>query len=143
MGIRLTNPSDRDHDKAYDIFDRVTEKAGHGTHTLTLSVTTDEGSAIASFPFVQDEEGMEACLHNLYNFTGLLAIAVSGAHPSGMAMRTTADPDTACGWRFTDGDPIPLTAAETFNAYATDFSTGEPMMPAPGTEYIDAPVIHI
>ncbi|MGW4256833.1 hypothetical protein [Streptomyces californicus] len=143
MGIRLNDPSDHDHDKAFDIFDRVTEWAGRGTHTLTLAVTTDEGTATMKFPFVQDEEGMECSLHDLYDFTGLLAVAASGVHPGGMSMRTMGDPDTVRGWQFTDGDPLPLTGGQTFNFYATDILTGEIRIPLPDTEFSDAPVIHV
>lgn len=144
MGIHLHDPSDRDYDKAFDIFDRVTEEAGLGTHCLTLSVTSDPGAVIISFPFTNlaVDEGMIASLTEMHDFTALLAVAVSGAHPSGMVLRTL-NPERACGWRFTNGDPLPLTAAETFDAYATNPLTGEPMAPMPGTQYTDAPVIHI
>ncbi|MFI8201155.1 hypothetical protein ACIF6K_32315 [Streptomyces sp. NPDC085942] len=143
MGILLHEPSDRDFDKAFDIFDRVTEKAGNGTHCLTLGVRSEDSVTTAAFPFTQDEEGMAASLRAMHEFTGLLAIAVSGAHPSGMAMRTLGTPETACVWRFTEGDPLPCTKAEAFDAYATHPYTGEPLLPLPGTEYTDAPVIHI
>ncbi|MFJ2876594.1 MULTISPECIES: hypothetical protein [unclassified Streptomyces] len=143
MGIFLTIPRDRDFDKAFDIFDRVTEEAGIGTHCLVLCVTGEGGPVTSVFPFTQTDEGMAGSLHGLHEFTGLLAVAVSGAHPSGMTMRTLADRDSVCAWRFTDGDPLPLTCAETFDAYATHPGSGEPMVPMPGTEYTDAPVIHI
>ncbi|MFJ8848365.1 hypothetical protein ACIRFF_36390 [Streptomyces cyaneofuscatus] len=143
MGIHLHAPGDRDFDRSFDIFDRVTEKAGKGTHCLTLAVRAPEGCVTAMFPWTQAEDGMAASLTRLHDFTDLLAVAVSGAHPSGMCMRTLATPDTVCGWRFTDGDPIPLTRSEAFDAYATNPTTGELVVPMPGTEYADAPVIHI
>ncbi|MGV0101297.1 hypothetical protein [Streptomyces californicus] len=144
MGIRSTTPADRDYDKALDIFDRVTEKAGPGEHRLVLCVSNGHAAALSSFPFKRDGEDMEACISNAYEFTDLLAVAVSAAHSAGMTLRTTGDPDTACGWQFDDeGDPLPLTSAEAFSAYATTPFTGEPQVPMPGTEYIDAPVIHI
>ncbi|MFG3142752.1 hypothetical protein ACGFZA_41930 [Streptomyces sp. NPDC048211] len=143
MGILLQVPSDRDRNRALDIFDRVTEKAGHGTHFLTLGVTGLGGTATALFSFIQDDEGMTASGHDLHSFCELLAVAISGAHPSGLVMRTLGEPNTACCWRFTDGDPLPINRAEAFNAYASDPFTGEPVAPLPGTEYADAPVIHI
>ncbi|MEU8701680.1 hypothetical protein AB0C61_29300 [Streptomyces sp. NPDC048680] len=143
MGILLHIPSDRDNDRALDIFDRVTEKAGKGTHSLTLGVTGIGGTAVVMFPFVQEDEGMAASLTQLNKFCELLAIAASGAHPSGLVMRTVGETETVCGWRFTDGDPLPLNRAEAFNAYCTDPTNGEIIPPHPGTEYADAPVIHI
>ncbi|MCX4417789.1 hypothetical protein OOK43_31615 [[Kitasatospora] papulosa] len=143
MGILLHIPSDRDRTRALDIFDRVTEKAGEGTHNLTLGVTGTGGTAVASFPFVQTDEGMAASLSQLNEFCELLAVAVSGAHPSGLVMRTLAQAETVCGWRFTDGDPLPLHRAEAFNAYCHHPVTGEITLPCPGTEYVDAPVIHM
>jgi hypothetical protein len=143
MGILLCVPSDRNRARALDIFDRVTEKAGEGTHCLTLGVTGIGGTGIAEFPFIQDDEGMAASLAQLNSFCELLAVAVSGAHPSGLVMRTMSDTQTVRGWHFTDGDPIPLNRAEAFNAYCTDPDTGDIIPPDPDTEYADAPVIHI
>ncbi|MBK5996777.1 hypothetical protein JHN53_35235 [Streptomyces sp. MBT58] len=143
MGIHLHAPNDRDFDRAFDIFDRLTEKAGKGTHGLTLAVRAPGGVVTVTFPWTQTDDGMAASLSELHALTGLLAVAVSGAHPSGMCMRTLGTPDTVRGWRFTDGDPVPLTRAEAFDAYATNPETGEPVVPMPGTEYADAPVIHI
>lgn len=143
MGILLQVPSDRDRNRALDIFDRVTEKAGNGTHGLVLGVTGVGGSATAVFPFMQDDEGMVASCADLHAFCELLAVAVSGAHPSGLVLRTLGKPETVRGWRFTDGDPHPLNRAEAFSAYASDPLTGDPVVPLPGTEYSDAPVIHI
>ncbi|MFE1486151.1 hypothetical protein ACFW80_35230 [Streptomyces fimicarius] len=143
MGILLKVPNDRDRNRALDIFDRVTEKAGIGSHGLTLGVTGLNGTATAQFPFIQETDGMAADVSDLFPFCELLAIAVSGAHPSGLVLRTMGQPQTVRGWRFTDGDPMPLNRAEAFNAYAHDPVTGDPVVPAPGTEYADAPVIHI
>lgn len=143
MGILLSIPSDRDRNRALDIFDRVTEKAGEGTHSLTLAVTGMGGTVYEVFPFTQDGEGMAASLSNLEEFCELLAIAITGAHLSGLAMRTAGEKATVRGWKFTDGDPIPLNRAQTFKAYCTDAETGEPIPPDPDTEYADAPVIHI
>ncbi|WP_331734902.1 hypothetical protein [Streptomyces sp. NBC_01166] len=143
MGTLLQVPSDRDRNRALDIFDRVTDKAGIGSHALTLGVTGIGGTAIALFPFVQDDEGMAANGSDLYVFCDLLAIALSGAHPSGLLLRTMGQPQTVCGWRFTDGDPLPLTRAEAFDAYTIHPDTDGPLIPLPGTEYADAPVIHI
>ncbi|MEU4181557.1 hypothetical protein [Streptomyces sp. NPDC026589] len=143
MGILLRIPSDQNRNRALDIFDKLTEEAGEGTHSLTLAVTGMGGTAYEVFPFIQDDEGMAASLSHLEEFCELLAIAISGAHPSGLAMRTAGERATVRGWKFTDGDPIPLNRAETFNAYCTDPTTGEPIPPDPDTEYADAPVIHL
>ncbi|MFF7569673.1 hypothetical protein [Streptomyces rubiginosohelvolus] len=143
MGPLLQVPSDRDRNRALDIFDRVTEKAGIGSHGLTLGVTGFGGMATAIFPFIQDDEGMAASGSDLYVFCDLLAIAVTGAHPSGMILRTMGQPQVARGWKFIDGDPMPLNRAQAFNAYTNHPDYDGPIMPLPGTEYADAPVIHI
>ncbi|MFD8406029.1 hypothetical protein ACFV1G_15285 [Streptomyces anulatus] len=143
MGILLQAPSDHDRNRALDIFDRVTEKAGHGIHGLTLSVAGINGQASVLFPFMQDDDGMTARDGDLYPFCELLAVALTGAHPSGLVLRTVGEPQAVRGWRFTDGDPMPLNRAEAFNAYCTDATTGEPIPPDPNTEYEDAFVIHL
>ncbi|MFE3519682.1 hypothetical protein [Streptomyces sp. NPDC059166] len=143
MGILLAVPSDRDRNKALDIFDRVTEKAGNGNHYLTIGVSGIGGDATAVFPFMQDDEGMAASLSALHAFCDLLATAVSGGHSSGLVLRTMGQPQTVRAWRFTDGDPLPLNRAEAFNAYTDRPDFSGPAIPLPGTEYADAPVIHI
>ncbi|MEU4032459.1 hypothetical protein [Streptomyces anulatus] len=143
MGILLRVPSDRNRDRAFDIFDKVTEEAGEGTHSLTLGVTGMGGTAVELFPFVQDDEGIAGSLTQLQEFCELLAVAITGAHPSGLVMRTIGDTHTVRGWVFQDGDPIPLNRAQAFNAYCTDPATGDIIPPDPDTEYADAPVIHI
>ncbi|MFD3820229.1 hypothetical protein ACFWRZ_34650 [Streptomyces rubiginosohelvolus] len=143
MGILLRIPSDRNRDRALDIFNKATEEAGEGTHSLTIGVTGMGGIAVELFSFVQDDEGMAGSLTQLTEFCELLAVAISGAHPSGLVMRTMGDTHTVRGWVFRDGDPIPLNRAEAFNAYCTDPATGEIIPPDPDTEYADAPVIHI
>ncbi|MFD3641564.1 hypothetical protein ACJBCE_36800 [Streptomyces sp. NBUL23] len=143
MGTLLHVPSDRDRNRALDIFNKLTEKAGEGTHSLTLGVRGVGGIAIATLPFIQDDEGMAASLSQLEEFCEMLAVALSGAHPSGLAMRTVGDKDTVYAWKFADGDPIPLNRAEAFDVYCTNPVTGDITPPRPDTDYADAPVIHI
>lgn len=56
-----------------------------------------------------------------------------------VARGTDADgQQTAYGWHVRDGAFVPLTEAETFAAYATDSTTGEPVPLPHGLEFGDA-----
>ncbi|MFI5905838.1 hypothetical protein [Streptomyces cyaneofuscatus] len=142
-GILLHVPSEEDGRRATDIFDRLLQKAGTGKHRLTLTVEGINGTAFAYFAYFLTGEVMVGSLHQADQFCDLLAVAVSGKHHSGLVLRTQAGTETVCGWRFKDGDPLPINAAEVFDAFCLNRLTGEIVGPEPGVEHSDAPVIHI
>ncbi|MFB6655306.1 hypothetical protein ACFCZ4_34040 [Streptomyces microflavus] len=143
-GILLHIPSAGDENRAIEILDRLIQKTGTGMHRLTLTVEGINGTAFAEFAFLRMEDDMTVgSIEKADQFCVLLAVAVSGAHHSGLVMRTQAETESCCGWRFKDGDPLPLNRAEVFNAYCHNAATGEVIAPQPGIEYADAPVIHI
>ncbi|TXS34832.1 hypothetical protein [Streptomyces sp. t39] len=140
-------PTTRDADRAFDIFERLLEKAGTGMHSLTLAIYSGEGAEMEHLIYSRSEKtGIEADGQTALNFCCFLAVAVTGkAGNAGLIMRSIRHrEESVCGWSFnSDGDPIPLTAAEVFDAYCTDFTTGDPISPQPGVDHRDAPVIHI
>ncbi|MFF8833110.1 hypothetical protein [Streptomyces sp. NPDC015131] len=124
-------------DQASRTLTRLLEEAGPGSHHLVLSVPADEQLLAAlhaerppTGPAVLDPtEGAE--------FATVLAAGIALESPGGLVLRTTtpAAPDRVHGWRLDRGRLVPLTAAEVFNAYCTDATTGEPLPPEPGVDY--------
>ncbi|MFJ8871169.1 hypothetical protein ACIRD6_36125 [Streptomyces sp. NPDC102473] len=144
MGILLQAPSEENGDRAMDLFEVLLEKAGDGVHNLTLTVQGFDGTAFAQFFFAQGQFGFSAREEQGLTFCHLLAVAVSGAHHSGLVMRSVGtETEGVCGWRFSGGDPQPLTRAEVFDAYCHNPVSGEITAPEPDVEYNDAPVIHL
>ncbi|QNP67953.1 hypothetical protein [Streptomyces genisteinicus] len=145
--MSLPTPSLRDADRAFDIFVRLLKKAGTGIHCLTLAIHTGGESEIQQLIYSQsDKTGIETDGRAALDFCCFLAAAVTGrADNAGLIMRSVRHPDeSVCGWVFdNDGDPIPLTAAAVFDAYCTDYATGQLIPPQPGVHHRDAPVIHI
>ncbi|GAA3015415.1 hypothetical protein GCM10010447_51400 [Streptomyces fulvorobeus] len=142
-GILLHVPSEEEEHRAFDIFDRLIQKAGTGKHRLTLTVAGINGTAIAEFTYLLTGDVMAGSLNRASRFCELLAVAVSGKHHSGLVLRTQDETERVCGWRFQEGDPLPLNRAEVFDAYCHNPLTGEVVAPEPGIEHADAPVIHI
>ncbi|MEU9496962.1 hypothetical protein OG337_35515 [[Kitasatospora] papulosa] len=143
MTITLPH-DDADADRATDIFERILEEAGTGTHHLVINVVIDDRhQALTSLLFEQDDDRLNISAYEALKFCRLLTAGLTGL-TGGIAMRTfTADSETVRGWKITDGDPLPLNRAETFNAYCYNPHTGELISPEPGVQYEDAPVIHI
>lgn len=140
-------PTPEDADRACDLIQRMTDTAGSGRHCATLSLVDSaaQGSLISQLAFIIDGEFIIVDKHRAMQFSYLMSVAVSGKFPCGFLIRTFAEDahDIVRGWKFADGDPIPLTAAESLDAYCYDRETGELVGPPPGVNYADAPVIHI
>ncbi|MGW7433353.1 hypothetical protein ACWGIN_27910 [Streptomyces sp. NPDC054861] len=144
MPILYRVPLPADGDRAIDLFERIMEKAGDGTHNLVICVQGIGGTITRSFPFIQHDDVLVANEEKALHFLEMLTLAVSGAHTGGAILRTQTSPGTydVCAWHFQDGDPRPLNRAEVFNAYCTDV-TGEIIPPEQDVEYKDAPIIHL
>lgn len=145
--MTLPIPTIGDADRAFDIFKNLVHTAGPGIHSLTLAVHSGDGTELQQLIYSHtDRAGIEADGHAALAFCCLLAVAVTGKTANaGMVMRSVRHPqESVCGWTFdTDGDPLPLTAAAVFDAYCTDYATGQLISPQPGVDHQDAPVIHL
>ncbi|MFE6189148.1 hypothetical protein ACFQ6U_32465 [Streptomyces sp. NPDC056465] len=133
-----------DADRASDIFERLLERAGNGTHHLVINVTIDKHhQALTNIRFEQQDDSLHISAYEALKFCRLLATGLSGL-TGGIAMRTfTADSESVRCWKITDGDPLPLNRAETFSAYCYNPRTNEINPPESGVQYEDAPVIHL
>ncbi|MEU5825642.1 hypothetical protein [Streptomyces sp. NPDC047803] len=125
------------------MFARIAREAGPGQHDITLALVDDAGmTALHHVGFRECGEGVEIAPTDLIDVCYMLAVGLSGKHRGGFFMRSNRDgQESICGWRWADGEPCPLTEAETFDAYCTDPATGDLFGPEPGIEYRDAPVI--
>ncbi|MEV5162844.1 hypothetical protein [Streptomyces sp. NPDC053728] len=132
-----------DADRATDIFERILENAGNGTHHIVINVVIDEKhQALTNLAFTQDDASLHISAYEALKFCRLLATGLSGLC-GGITMRTiSAETESVRGWKITDGDPIPLNRAEVFTAYCYNPNTGEIIAPESGVQYEDAPVIH-
>ncbi|WP_331720704.1 hypothetical protein [Streptomyces sp. NBC_01174] len=132
-----------DADRATDIFERLLEKSGNGTHHLVINVVVDDRHhALTNLRFEQHDDSLHISAYEALKFCRLLATGLSGL-TGGIAMRTfSADSESVRCWKIADGDPLPLNRAETFSAYCYNPLTREIKAPEPGVQYEDAPVIH-
>ncbi len=141
MSTSLPTPDDADKDRAVDLMLSVLEKAGNGIHTITLNLSAGENGHITErFNFAQNAYSFVPDTEMGVPFGKVLAIASAGA-TGGMILRTWSTKDTVRAWAIDEGDFVPLTAAETFNAYCHNKETGELTGPPEGTEYADAPAL--
>ncbi|MFI0020362.1 hypothetical protein [Streptomyces griseus] len=142
MSTSLPTPDDADKDRAVDLMLSVLEKAGNGIHTITINLSGETaGEHITErFNFAQNAFSFVPDTEMGVPFGELLAIASAGA-TGGMILRTWSTKDTVRAWAIDEGDFVPLTAAETFNAYCHNKETGELTGPPEGTEYADAPAL--
>ncbi|MGW2841938.1 hypothetical protein ACWCWD_29635 [Streptomyces sp. NPDC001493] len=133
---------------AMDILQRMTDAAGNGVHSVTIALgdLVTNTRCLCRFEFMNQGESITFDKLQAARFSFILSAAVSGKFASGMVLRTFGEGnahDSVRAWNFMDGDPLPMTGAETFNSYCENASTGKLVGPAPGVEYEDAPVIHI
>ncbi|MGC5401916.1 hypothetical protein ACPXCP_40020 [Streptomyces sp. DT20] len=144
MGVLLHAPSSADDEAAVKLLMALIEEAGNGLHHLALSVTGMGGVAFEDFSFMQEHEKIASVKEEGLAFCRLLAVAVSGAHPSGLAMRSVQEGvEGVCAWIVRNGQLRPLSRAEAFNAYCHNPDSGEITPPEPGVQYNDAPFIHL
>ncbi|MFE9258296.1 hypothetical protein [Streptomyces sp. NPDC006879] len=141
--------------RARTLLTQVVEGAGPGHHHLVCSVPVLSGHLLTALhaehlappgpgaPTIRLHEGGRP------DFLTVLAAGLAAQSPGGLVLRSSADshPDLLRGWRLQRGAPVPLSAAEVFDAYCTDVESGEPMAPEPGVEYhpgfaVDVPGPH-
>ncbi|MFD5790469.1 hypothetical protein ACFWH1_28085 [Streptomyces sp. NPDC127037] len=144
MGFTPPNPPFEHGERAVDIFGRLLNAAGPGSHHVAMAIYGAAGFTSHSLEFAQDEERIALSPAEAIDACYVLAVVLSGEYTGGMVMRSQRDgKETLCGWKFEDGETLPLNRAETFDAYCTNPETGDIIPPEPGVEYKDAPVIHI
>ncbi|MFB7346133.1 hypothetical protein ACFCZ6_39530 [Streptomyces hydrogenans] len=136
--LPVPSPSDDERSARYIVC--LLSKAGTGTHHVILSVSGRGGRILRKCVF-RIEDGGETFRANpthTAELTELLASAISGNCGGGLVLRTPGNPKSVVrGWRLTEGVPIPLSAAEIFDAHC-HMPNGEITPPAPDTEYEDA-----
>ncbi|GAA2267115.1 hypothetical protein GCM10010232_69420 [Streptomyces amakusaensis] len=155
-------------DRASHLLTRLLTAAGPGRHHVVCSVRAPDEhllavlhitntDAAADGDAAEDGEGDDPPAAARFDaaesaeFVTVLATAIALENPGGVVLRTSAPgrPDRLHGWRLHQSDLVPLTEAEVFSAYCTDATTGEPISPEPGVEYLagfdlgtDAPDSH-
>ncbi|GGP65102.1 hypothetical protein [Streptomyces abikoensis] len=128
--------------RASRLLRRLLETAGDGRHHLVCSVSTLDDANTPLVAVVEAEcaggvprLGESAALL----FCTVLAAGLTLGSHGGVVLRTIrpGEPETVRGWCL-DGDGLrPLTAGEVFAAYCTDATTGEPVPPEHGVEYLE------
>ncbi|MFE9881927.1 hypothetical protein [Streptomyces sp. NPDC005784] len=122
-------------------FEALLDASGPGVHHLVCSATSALGSYASASVVVQLEPGdpvrADADLEGSLMFCHVLA-QTSRFFTCAAVFTRTYTPGGACrvrGWTVVDGWPQPMQAADVFAAYCTDFTTGAPLPPEPGTDY--------
>nr|WP_206313360.1 hypothetical protein [Streptomyces coryli] len=110
------------------------ERLDAGIHHVVVSVEDDPEAPLVAAAHVSagritEEEALRLCT--------VLAAGFVTASPGGLVLRSQATPDTVRAWRVHDSWLEPMTAAEVFNAYCTDATTGDPIPPEPGVDYAE------
>ncbi|MDG4857091.1 hypothetical protein P8605_02775 [Streptomyces sp. T-3] len=127
--------------RAASLLVRILEAADPGERHLVCSVSAAPETLVAS---LHTDTGIDGAVQldegEALEFTTILALGLA-ALPGGLIMRASSPSatDRVYGWRLRAGDLEPLTAAEVFDAYRTDFESGEPVPAEPGLDYCDPP----
>ncbi|MYS39658.1 hypothetical protein K388_07194 [Streptomyces sp. KhCrAH-43] len=144
MSFTPPNPSHEHRARSVDLFGRLLDAAGPGSHHVAMFIVGAAGTASYCLRFTQYKDRVELSPVSAVDACYVLALVLSGEYVGGMVMRSHHDgQESLCGWKFEDGETLPLNRAETFDAYCNNRLTGEIIAPEPGVEYKDAPVIHI
>ncbi|MFC8248317.1 hypothetical protein [Streptomyces chartreusis] len=124
--------------RAASLLTALLDHSDAGTSHLVCSIPTNHGPLVTGLNTTHDPhapariDGRAAL-----RFTTVLAVGLATDSPGGIFMSTTTPdaPDIRYGWRFRNATLQPLTAAEVFNAFCTDLTTGDPIPPQSGADY--------
>ena len=119
------------------MFEALLSALGDGTHFLLCAVPTPKGTLCGATMVALDGEKVAAAPDECAAFCIALAVGVSPAMNGGLVARTmnTDGSEVVRGWELADGWAKACNAAEVFDAYCTDQTTGEPVPPEPGVDY--------
>ncbi|UED82884.1 hypothetical protein [Streptomyces profundus] len=127
----------------------ILDRIGAGDHHLVCSVALPDAPLNANLGVTGHTPGAAGTLpeHQALVLCTVLAVGLVAGAPGGLVMRSEpgASPpggprrQAVRGWRLADGRLTPLGEAEVFAAYCTDPSTGDPLPPEPGVDYLAAP----
>ncbi|WP_062215954.1 hypothetical protein [Streptomyces sp. NBRC 109706] len=127
----------------------ILDRIGAGDHHLVCSVALPDAPLNANLGVATRGPGASGALpeHQALVLCTVLAVGLVAGVPGGLVMRSepgAPPPDerprqAVRGWRLADGRLLPLGEAEVFAAYCTDPSTGDPLPPEPGVDYLAAP----
>ncbi|MGW1769842.1 hypothetical protein ACWCQL_38075 [Streptomyces sp. NPDC002073] len=127
--------------RAESLLFAVCDAAGDGCHVLAVSA----GAHAAVVPF--HNTGGTTYLGKGVKVADVVAAvaAVVTEESYGAVLRTNEEDGRSRiqGWSVTGSTAIPGTAEEMRDAYSVDAATGEPISPAPGQYYAEAPHLHL
>ncbi|WP_331748968.1 hypothetical protein [Streptomyces chartreusis] len=109
-----------------------------GTSHLVCSIPTTDGPLVTGLNATHDPHAPTRLDKSAaLRFTTVLAVGLTLDSPGGILMSTTTPdaPDRRYGWRLRNATLKPLTAAEVFNTFCTDLTTGDPIPPQSGVDY--------
>ncbi|MFI7385883.1 hypothetical protein [Streptomyces sp. NPDC049813] len=122
---------------------RVIDTIGRGLHHWVCSVPVGQQMLLSVLHIDAGAPGSVRLEETAaMELTTVMALAVVTGSPCALVVRTTADDsDRVYGWRLKDERLRQLTAAQVFDAYCTDASSGDLTAPEPGVEYCTAPEV--
>ncbi|MFI6349790.1 hypothetical protein [Streptomyces sp. NPDC050560] len=123
--------------RAADLLLRIVDAIGSGDHHLVCSVSTGTQPLLAVLTVTGIDATVDLDEGQAQEFTALLATGLATGAPGGLVTRTTrpGDDDRVFGWRLRHWGLAPLTAAEVFDAYCTDATTGDLVSPESRVDY--------
>ncbi|NLU71070.1 hypothetical protein HCC30_27975 [Streptomyces sp. HNM0574] len=115
----------------------VLDAVGEGTHHLVCSCTLPSGPVTLA---LETTGPSDTALRTpeARSLTTVLASAFATASPGGLVLRTSrpGHHDAVRGWIIEGSWLRALTAAEVFDAYCTDPTTGDPVPPEPDVDHL-------
>ncbi|MEU0031696.1 hypothetical protein [Streptomyces sp. NPDC006335] len=128
--------------RASNLLVRILDTALPGEHHLVCSIT---GTPETLVSVLHSEENTDGAVRldeaEALEFTTVLALGIATQSPGGLVMRTSAPgtTDRIYGWRVRGDGLEPLTAGEVFDAYCTDFDSGDLIAPESDVDYCVPP----
>jgi hypothetical protein len=128
--------------RASNLLVRILDTALPGEHHLVCSIT---GTPETLVSVLHSDENTDGAVRldeaEALEFTTVLALGIATQSPGGLVMRTSAPgtTDRIYGWRVRGDGLEPLTAGEVFDAYCTDFDSGDLIAPESDVDYCVPP----
>ncbi|MGW1362949.1 hypothetical protein ACWCQP_36775 [Streptomyces chartreusis] len=124
--------------RAASLLTALIDRSNAGTSHLVCSIASADGPLVTGLNVTHDPHAPARLdTRAALRFTTVLAAGLALDSPGGILMSTTTPdaPEARYGWRFRNANLKPLTAAEVFNTFRTDPTTGDPIPPQSGVDY--------